>query len=121
MPMVTEQEIGLGATLPHPIGQIHKTPMTPTDFEQFRQEQLAQGFDEVLLREWAPHFANELHSHPFDTHARVAQGEFWLTVGGATQHFRQGDTFSVARQVEHCERYGPEGAVFWAARKNPAA
>jgi hypothetical protein len=88
-------------------------------FESFRDQALASGYDEALLREWAPHFANETHSHPFDTHALVARGEFWLTVGGLVQHFKTGDTFDVARGVEHAERYGPEGATFWAARRNP--
>jgi mannose-6-phosphate isomerase-like protein (cupin superfamily) len=87
-------------------------------FESFRDQALAAGYDEALLREWAPNFANETHTHPFDTHALVARGEFWLTVGGSVQHFKTGDSFDVARGVEHSERYGPEGATFWAARRN---
>lgn len=87
-------------------------------FEAFQARKLAEGHDEVLVREWAPDFANEPHTHPFDTEALVAQGEFWLTRDGQTTHYKQGDTFTVARGVMHCERYGPAGAVFWAARKN---
>jgi mannose-6-phosphate isomerase-like protein (cupin superfamily) len=89
-------------------------------FESFREQALASGHDEALLREWAPHFANELHTHPFDTHARVARGEFWLTIDGRVMHLKAGDTFDVAHGVEHSERYGPEGAIFWAARRNPS-
>jgi quercetin dioxygenase-like cupin family protein len=62
-----------------------------------------------LLREWAPNFTNETHTHPFDTHALVARGEFWLTIDGQVTHLKTGDTFDVARGVEHSERYGPEG------------
>ena len=87
-------------------------------FEAFRARQLQQGHDEILVREWAPDFANEPHTHPFDTEALVARGEFWLTLEGRTTHYRTGDTFKVARGVMHAERYGREGAVFWAARKN---
>ena len=75
-------------------------------------------FDEVLLREWAPDFANERHIHPFDTDALVVQGEFWLTMNGQTMHHKTGDVFKVARGVTHFEKYGAQGAVFWAARKN---
>ncbi len=87
-------------------------------FEAFQARKLQEGHDEVLVREWAPDFANEPHAHLFDTQALVAQGEFWLTRDGQTTHYKQGDTFTVARGVMHCERYGPSGAVFWAARKN---
>ena len=87
-------------------------------FAAFRARQLQQGHDEILLREWAPDFANEPHTHPFDTEALVARGEFWLTLEGQTTQYRAGDTFKVARGVMHSERYGAQGAVFWAARKN---
>lgn len=92
--------------------------MTTDTFDQFRSRKLAEGADEVLVREWAPGFANEPHVHPFDTDAMVASGEFWLTVDGQVHHYRAGDVFKVARNVEHAERYGPQGAVFWAARRN---
>ena len=92
--------------------------MSLETFETFQTRKLSEGYDEVLRREWAPGFSNEAHSHPFDTDALVAQGEFWLTVDGRTTHYRAGDCFQVARGVLHAERYGPQGAVFWAARKN---
>lgn len=91
---------------------IHET------FEAFQSRKLQEGYDEVLLREWAPDFANEPHTHPFDTDALVVQGEYWLTTEGQTTHYQAGDSFRVARGVTHSERYGPQGAVFWAARKN---
>ena len=95
-----------------------EAPMTPDSFDTFQTHKLREGYDEVLLREWAPDFSNAPHSHPFDTDALVVQGEFWLTVDGRTAHYRAGDRFQVARGVLHAERYGPQGAVFWAARKN---
>jgi quercetin dioxygenase-like cupin family protein len=87
-------------------------------FDTFEQRKLAEGHDEVLIREWAPHFSNEDHSHPFDTDAVVVKGEFWLTMDKITQHYQAGDRFVVGREVIHQERYGAEGATFWAARKN---
>lgn len=90
--------------------------MTTLTFDAFKAQMLAQGYDEVLLREWAPHFANEPHEHPFDTRVLVAQGEFWLTVNGQTTHYGPGTSFELARGITHSERYGPEGAVFWVCR-----
>lgn len=88
------------------------------DFETFKASKLKEGFDEVLIRNWEPNFQNEMHSHPFDTDAVVATGEYWLTLGEQVRYLKAGDRFSVSRDVLHSERYGSEGAVFWAARKN---
>jgi quercetin dioxygenase-like cupin family protein len=87
-------------------------------FEQFTAQAMEQGFDQTLVREWNAHQVNELHQHPFDTSALVVRGEFWLTVDGQTTHLKAGDRFALGRNIDHSERYGPEGATFWAARRN---
>jgi hypothetical protein len=92
--------------------------MSDSNFEAFRDRKLKDGFDQVLIRDWEPNFANGPHDHPFDTEAVVAQGEYWLTMNGQTTHYKTGDVFKVLRGVVHSEQYGAEGAVFWAARKN---
>lgn len=92
--------------------------MSYENFEAFKSHKLSEGYDEVLLREWNPGFANEPHAHPFDTDALVAEGEYWLTMNGQTTHYKTGDVFQVTRGVTHSEKYGTKGAVFWAARKN---
>jgi mannose-6-phosphate isomerase-like protein (cupin superfamily) len=92
--------------------------MSTTTFDAFKAKALASGFDEVLERIWAPNAVVDVHTHPFDVDALVTQGEFWLTCDGHTRHLRPGDTFALASHVPHDERYGPEGATFWVARKN---
>lgn len=87
-------------------------------YDEFRQLKLAQGYDQVLEREWEPLLEHGDHMHPFDTDALVVRGELWLMVDDQTRHVQTGDTFTMARGVVHSERYGPEGATFWAARKN---
>ena len=91
------------------------------DFQAFEAEALKQGFDEVLERRWAPSTVLKTHRHPFGAKAMVVQGEMWLTCGDATRHLHPGDTFELERDVPHDERYGPEGATFWVARRNAAA
>jgi quercetin dioxygenase-like cupin family protein len=93
--------------------------MNNTSLEQFTSQMLSRGYHEVLVREWDAHHVTPEHDHPFDTSALVIRGEFWLTVGENTRHLRQGDTFQLDRGIAHSERYGPEGATFWAARRNP--
>jgi quercetin dioxygenase-like cupin family protein len=90
----------------------------PNTFETFKSVALAEGFDEVLERVWAPNTVLEEHTHPFSVKAKVVQGEMWLTVGGETQHLVPGELFELEYGVPHAERYGPEGATYWVARLN---
>ncbi len=96
--------------------------MNDITFKAFESDALAQGFDEVTDRRWPGGESVAEHTHPFGVKALVVQGEMWLTVGAATQHLRPGDTFELAHGVPHAERYGAQGATYWAARRNgPAA
>ena len=92
--------------------------MNANTFEAFEADARAAGFDEALARQWAPDTVVDTHSHPFDAQAVVTQGEMWLTCDGNTRHLKPGDTFSLARDLPHTERYGREGATYWVARRN---
>jgi quercetin dioxygenase-like cupin family protein len=89
-------------------------------YEQFEAASRAEGFDEVLVRDWAPGQVVDTHTHPFAVKALVVSGEFWLTEGDRVRHVRAGDGFELARGVPHAERYGEQGATFWAARRHEA-
>lgn len=91
--------------------------MTTITYAEFETTYRAQGFDEVLVRDWKPGQVLDTHTHPFAVEALVVEGEMWLSCDGQTRHLLPGDTFSLAKEVPHAERYGPEGAVFWAARR----
>lgn len=91
--------------------------MEPT-LETFTAQAMDEGFDEILVREWAPNLELDNHSHAFAVSARVVRGEFWLTVDGSTRHILAGQGFRLARDVPHAERYGPQGATVWVARAN---
>ncbi len=86
-------------------------------FESFKVDALAQGFDEVLVREWAPGQVVGTHTHPFAVKALVVSGEFALTCEGHTRRIVAGGRFELARGVPHAEHYGPEGATVWVARR----
>lgn len=87
-------------------------------FDQFAAEARAAGFDEVTERQWAPGTVLDTHTHPFSVSAIVTQGEMWLRCGETVQHLRRGDRFALEREVPHDERYGPEGATYWVARRH---
>ena len=90
-------------------------------FESFAAEHPAAGCDEVVERRWNPDTVIDTHTHSFTANALVVQGEMWLTVGERTQHLKPGDRFEVAAGTPHAERYGPEGATYWVARRNKKA
>ncbi len=91
--------------------------MNTNSFDVFESDARAAGFDEAVVREWAPDTVVETHAHPFGADAVVTQGEMWLTCGAVTRHLKPGDTFSLASGVLHAERYGPQGATYWVARR----
>lgn len=88
------------------------------DFETFRADALARGFDEVLERRWAPQAQTGTHTHPFSVEAVMVEGEMWLQQGPITVHLVPGSGFELQANVPHTERYGPEGALFYAARRH---
>jgi quercetin dioxygenase-like cupin family protein len=87
-------------------------------FENFRASSLEAGADEVLEKRYAPGEVVETHAHPFTADALVTEGEMWLIRAGETQHLKVGDTFHLPNGTQHSEKYGPEGATYWVARRN---
>jgi len=85
-------------------------------FEDFKTEKLEQGYKEVFERRWSNNFENKFHCHEFTADAIVIEGDLWLTIEGKSKHLHPGDSFLVPAYVEHNEKYGPEGCVFWVAR-----
>jgi quercetin dioxygenase-like cupin family protein len=90
--------------------------MTTMNLEAFTKQSLEEGFDEVLVREWSPGLVLDTHTHPFDVSAYVVKGEYWLTLDTQIKHLKAGDSFRLARDIPHAERYGLEGATVWVAR-----
>lgn len=81
----------------------------------------ADGFDEVLDRDWGADEHVPEHTHPFDARGLVTRGEMWLEAGGATRHLKPGDGFELAALTPHAERYGHHGATYRVARRNTTA
>lgn len=94
--------------------------MPHPSFAEFESRQRAAGFDEVIAREWPAQAVLATHSHGFDVAALVVRGEIWLGCGGQVLHLQAGDPFTLARDLPHDERYGPEGATVWVARRHAA-
>jgi hypothetical protein len=92
--------------------------MSELTFDTFKASARSQGFDEIVERQWKPDTEVGTHTHSFAVKALLVQGEMWLSVGERTLHLLPGDTFQLDREVPHAERYGHQGATYWAARRN---
>ena len=86
-------------------------------FAAFEAAARADGFDEVLERQWPADAVLDTHTHDFAVRALLTRGELWLTCGGQTRHLQAGDRFSLEREMPHAERYGAAGATYWVARR----
>lgn len=91
--------------------------MAVINLDEYAAESRAQGYDEVLERRWPPELVLDTHTHPFAARGLVTEGEMWLTVGDSVRHLRPGDRFELDYEQPHAERYGPQGATFWVARR----
>ena len=94
--------------------------MPSVTLESFKRDARAEGFDEIVERTWAPSTVIDTHTHPFAVRALVIEGEMWLVVGDSERHLVPGDEFALERDQAHAERYGPQGATYWAARRHAA-
>lgn len=92
-------------------------PVDAPSFADFAAVARAQGYDEALERDWASQTVLDVHTHPFAFQALVVRGEMWLTVDDVTRHLVPGDPFELERERPHAERYGPDGATYWVARR----
>lgn len=92
--------------------------MTLPTFDQFREQALAEGFDEVFERVWQAGVESREHTHPFDVSGLVVDGDMVLRCGGEERRLGPGDRFQVGRGTPHAERYGAVGARYWAARRS---
>lgn len=92
--------------------------MSLPSFAEFRAQMLAQGYEEIVERPWAPNAVVASHTHPFEADALVVRGEMWLSVRGAPpRHLRPGERFHLQPGEPHDERYGADGATYWVARR----
>jgi hypothetical protein len=87
------------------------------NFQKFEADLKAQGYDEVIARDWPPLTVVGIHVHSFAAKALVVRGEMWLTIGDNTKHIPVGGTFELYPGTPHSERYGAEGATYWVGRR----
>ena len=88
------------------------------DRQTFETRLREQGYAEVTLVERPAHVALDEHTHPFEAHALILEGEIEIScVGRPAETYRAGDVFHLASGVPHTERYGPAGVRYVVGRR----
>lgn len=83
----------------------------------YRARAAENGFGEPELKHYAAGHALGDHAHDPAVFLLIKEGEFTVTVNGATRVLRPGDTLELASGVPHSEAVGPDGVTFLVARK----
>ena len=96
-------------------------PERRADEAKFEAQLKAEGFPEIRRNEYKPNQHNPEHSHPFDVHAMVLDGEITLTVDGKPTRYGVGDEFSMAAGCRHIEDIGPNGVRYLVGRRPRSA
>ena len=83
----------------------------------FRAALAQDGFNEVLVREWAPDQVLAEHDHPFDARLLVLRGGLTLTRPDGPEWLEQGHNCELPRGTPHAEHYGPAGCTVLVGRR----
>lgn len=89
--------------------------------DAFDAQARADGFDQILDRDWGADEHVPEHTHPFDARGLVTRGEMWLECAGEVRHLKPGESFELQALTPHAERYGPHGATYRVARRHRAS
>ena len=79
----------------------------------------AAGYDEIVERDMPAGFRDAEHQHAFDARILVTEGEFTITMRGATRTYRPGESFEVPAGTPHAEAVGDAALRYTVARRHP--
>ena len=77
-----------------------------------KEKLAADGFREIDVLEWEADRFNETHSHPYTARAYILSGTLTVDCGTEATTCGKGDEFTLAANIPHTERAGPEGVKF---------
>ena len=88
--------------------------------EVFLEKLAKEDFPAPVLVERAVGEFLDSHSHPYEVHALVIEGQIDITINGIKTAYLAGDAFHLPPNQMHTENYGAKGVKYLASRKGAA-
>jgi quercetin dioxygenase-like cupin family protein len=85
--------------------------------EVFLEKLAKEGFPTPVLVERAVGEFLDSHSHPYEVHALVIEGQIDIAIDGIKTVYLAGDAFHLLPNQIHTENYGAKGVKYLASRK----
>jgi len=85
--------------------------------EAFLEKLAKEDFPAPVLVERAVGEFLDSHSHPYEVHALVIEGQIDITINGIKTAYLAGDAFHLLPNQMHTENYGAKGVKYLASRK----
>nr|WP_315128835.1 cupin domain-containing protein [uncultured Polynucleobacter sp.] len=86
--------------------------------EAFLEKLAKEDFPAPVLVEREVGRFLDLHSHPYEVHALVIEGQIDITINGIKTAYLAGDAFHLLPNQIHTENYGAKGVKYLASRKS---
>ena len=80
--------------------------------EQKIEELKSKGYNPVYIWDAEPNEEDPDHTHPFDTHLVVLEGEIEIRVDGESLILKPGDKLDIPRKKIHCGKAGVSGCKY---------
>lgn len=91
------------------------------DRATFEAKLKAEGYGEIVERVFDAGKTTPEHTHPFDAHALILEGEITVTWASGSTTCKPGETFSLNAGIPHFEIYGPQGTKALVGRRMKAS
>ena len=85
--------------------------------EAFLEKLAKEDFPAPVLVEQVHGDFLDLHSHSYEVHALVIEGQIDITINGIKNAYLAGDVFHLPPNQIHTENYGAKGVKYLASRK----
>lgn len=83
----------------------------------FEAKLKAEGYPEIRTNGFDPNRVNPEHTHPFDAHAIILEGEITIGVRGGAKKYAVGEVFDIKAGTPHVEYIGPQGVRYMVGRR----
>jgi quercetin dioxygenase-like cupin family protein len=87
------------------------------DTQAFEAGLKREGYQEVEKKTVAANFLSKPHTHEFDVHLLILEGQLTLMRDGKSDTYRPGDTFRMDAGCLHTEQYGPSATTYLVGRR----